>query len=207
MKKEIAKSSDDRAFDGLSNREMAAILFNIATVLREEGNVNPWRTAAYERGARALMGYPTEATAVLAEQKNVPFRRWQHIGKRLQRKIREMATVGELAQYRELLGTLPTHRQELMTLPGIGPRTADHLHRVLGVSTAAELVAAARDGRLRSVRGFGPRRVALLAAVGPPDAASRHLFSDQEVEAAVAGPDGAAMVTTDSPGISTTSPA
>jgi DNA polymerase (family 10) len=156
---------------------MAAILFNIATVLREEGNVNPFRTAAYERGARALMGYGTEAREVLTERDTVPFRRRQHIGKKLQAKIREMAKTGALDQYRDLLSAMPEHRRELMALPGIGPRTADNLHRMLGVSTAAELVRAARDGRLRSVRGFGPKRTAAIAAIEVAGAEVWNLFN------------------------------
>jgi DNA polymerase (family 10) len=156
---------------------MAAILFNIATVLREEGNVNPFRTAAYERGARALMGYREEARNVLAERDVVPFRRRQHIGKKLQAKICEMVKTGALDQYRELLAAMPEHRRELMSLPGIGPRTADYLNRTLGITTAAELVRAARDGRLRSVRGFGPKRTALIAALAAPGAEVWNLFN------------------------------
>jgi DNA polymerase/3'-5' exonuclease PolX len=114
------------------------------------------------------MGYATEARDVLAERKTVPFRRRQHIGKKLQAKIREMATTGILEQYRDLLAQMPEHRRELMTLPGVGPGTADRLYRTLGIATAAELVRAARDGRLRTVRGFGPKRTAILAALDIP---------------------------------------
>jgi DNA polymerase (family 10) len=163
--------------EGLSNREMAAIFFNIASVLRERGNENPWRTEAYERGARALMGYHTEARDILTERATVPFRKRQHIGKRLQAKIREMATSGELAQYQQLLNDMPEHRRELMRLPGIGPRTADFVHVTLGISTAVELVRAARQGRLEKVRGFGPRRIATLAGVNLPGADVPNLFS------------------------------
>jgi DNA polymerase (family 10) len=162
---------------GLSNREMAALLFNIATVLREEGNLNPYRTAAYERGARALMGYTTEARDILTERKTVPFRRRLHIGKKLQAKIREMAKTGALDQYQDMLAQMPVYRRELMTLPGIGPRTADHLYRALGVATAAEAVRAARDGRLRSVSGFGPKRTAAIASVEIPGAEVWNLFN------------------------------
>ena len=66
--------------DALSNKEMAALLFNIATVLRDNGNANPWRTRAYERAARALMGLRTEAAQTLSEsgsepKSRLPFRR------------------------------------------------------------------------------------------------------------------------------------
>ncbi len=47
------KSEKQTDISEYSNRDMAAVLFNIATVLRQNGNTNPFRTAAYERGARA----------------------------------------------------------------------------------------------------------------------------------------------------------
>lgn len=157
----------------LTNREMASILFNIATVLRREGNVNPFRTAAYERGARALMGYGEEVGDVLREgAAQVPFRPWQHIGKKLQAKMREMAETGALDQYADLLAVLPAHQRSLMTIPGIGPKTADAVYETLGITTAADLVRAARDGRLRRVKGFGEKRTSSVAALPLPEGAA-----------------------------------
>jgi DNA polymerase (family 10) len=149
----------------MSNRDMASVLFNIATVLKQTGNVNPYRTAAYERGARALMGLRREARDVLAASERIPFRRRQHIGVRLQSKIHEMTATGELDQYQDLLAQLPSHQRELMTVPGIGPKLADVLHTELDVSTASDLVRAARDGRLHRVRGFGAKRIAQIAVI------------------------------------------
>lgn len=154
----------------MNNREMAALLFNIATVLRSQGNVNPFRTAAYERGARALMGLADEAAQVLETEEAVPFRRRQHIGSKLQAKIREMAKTGALEQYARMLGDLPPHIASLMDVPGVGPKTAEHVHQALGLETAADLVRAARDGRLRTVWGFGPRRTEAIAALDLPGA-------------------------------------
>ena len=151
-----------------TNREMAAVLFNIATVLRQSGNENPFRTAAYERGARALMGLRREAKDVLSEQERVSFRRRQHIGTRLQSKIREMAETGALNQYQDLLAELPPHQRELMTVPGIGLKLADLLFSV-GIATADDLIRAARDRRLAQMRGFGLRRTAQIAALPLPE--------------------------------------
>ena len=158
----------------LSNKEMAALLFNIATVLRDQGNQNPWRTRAYERAARALMGLRIEAAQTLSEgdeNARVPFGKWQHIGKRLHAKIGEMVQKGSLAQFYEMLGELPAHQAALMTIPGIGPRTADRIYQTLGIASAPELFRAARNNDLLRVPGMGQKRVRAIAALAPKEAA------------------------------------
>lgn len=50
------------------------------------------------------------------------------------------------------------------TVPGMGAQTAARTHDELHIDTLTALAAAAADGRLASVRGLGPRRVAALRA-------------------------------------------
>ena len=148
-----ADFSSPPAVAPLTNKQMAALLFNIATVLRDQGNQNPWRTRAYERAARALMGLPAEAAQTIAgrDDKRVPFGAWQHIGKKLHAKIAEMVQSGSLAQFGELLGELPPHQAALMTVPGIGPRTADRIYQTLGIICVSDLF------QRRPKRRFAPR--------------------------------------------------
>jgi hypothetical protein len=48
----------------------------------------------------------------------------------------------------------------LISVPGIGRVFAGRLHDELGLETLADLEAAAHDGRLETVAGFGPKRLA-----------------------------------------------
>jgi Helix-hairpin-helix domain len=48
----------------------------------------------------------------------------------------------------------------LASAPGIGGVLANRLHEELGLETLADLEAAAHDGRLATVAGFGPKRLA-----------------------------------------------
>jgi hypothetical protein len=52
----------------------------------------------------------------------------------------------------------------LMTLPGIGARTAKKLHSELSIDTLEDLEEAANDGRLDQLKGFGSRRIAAVRA-------------------------------------------
>ena len=45
----------------------------------------------------------------------------------------------------------------LLRVPGIGPRNTERLFRELGISSVEELEQAAREGRIRALRGFGAK--------------------------------------------------
>ena len=152
---------------------MAATLFNIATLLRDRQD-NPYRIRAYENGARALMGRREEMVQALREaDKTLPHRKGI-LGERIQRKLKELAQTGRMDYVSELCADLPPHIGALMSVPGVGPRMADRLHRDLGVATPAALADAARSGRARQVWGVGKKRAGQWAQLS--------LFGEDECE-------------------------
>ena len=76
----------------------------------------------------------------------------------MQRKLKELAQTGEMTYFAELCADLPPYMLALMSVPGIGPRTARRLHETLGIETPEQLFEAAQAGRLRQLWGFGPKR-------------------------------------------------
>lgn len=147
----------------MTNREMAATLFNIATILRDRQD-NPYRIRAYVNGARALMRRDSDdmVAALQTADKTLPHPKGV-LGDKLQRKLKDLAGTGQMPFFDELCEDLPLYMAALMRVPGVGPRTAQHLHDALGIETPEQLLAAARQGRLRSVWGFGPKREAQFA--------------------------------------------
>ncbi len=146
-----------------SNRELAAALFNVATLLRDRGE-NPYRVRAYQRGARSLMRRASDPLAPALKESKRPLPHPRYVlGERLQKRLREMVTTGDLALLDELCAGLPEHIGALMRVPGIGPRLAQRLHDTLGITTPEQFHAAARAGRLQDVWGIGPRREAQYA--------------------------------------------
>ncbi len=147
----------------MTNRKMAATLFNIATLLRDRED-NPYRVRAYINGARALMRRDADdlVGALRTAEKTLPHPKGI-LGDKLQRKLQELALTGDMAFFDELCADLPPHMGALMRVPGIGPRTAQRLHDALGISTPEQLVEAARLGRLKPLWGFGPKRQAQFA--------------------------------------------
>ena len=79
------------------------------------------------------------------------------MGPSIARGIRELITRGRLPMLDRLRGAADSVAL-LMTVPGIGPRLALRLHD-LGIQTLEDLEAAAHDGRLEQVAGFGVTRL------------------------------------------------
>ena len=70
-------------------------------------------------------------------------------------KMREILETGELTLLRELTQTTPKTLIALLRIPGLGPKRARLIHNTLGVKTLDDLENAAREGRLRGIKGIG----------------------------------------------------
>lgn len=142
----------------MNNREIAAVLFNISTILSESRG-NPYRIRAYRRAARNILrvGHALSERAMAGEALGIPF-----LGKRLTQKITQMARDGHCDFYDELCGDLPASEQALLKVPGIGPKLANRIAKELSASDAQELVARAASRGLQQVWGIGPKRSAAI---------------------------------------------
>jgi DNA polymerase (family 10) len=143
----------------MTNREIAHILFNIATLL-ELGEGNPYRIRAYRRAARGILRLDAEARDLLAAGRELPL---PGLGKRLRAKIGQLVEGGRLAFYEELIAEQHPAIQALMQVPTVGPKTAMRLFTELHLTSPEALLFAARRGRVRELWGFGERREKALA--------------------------------------------
>jgi DNA polymerase (family 10) len=142
-----------------TNQEAAGAVFAVAALLESQG-ANPYRVRAYRRAAIGLMRLP-EAMVRYTDEKGELALPW--LGPSLRRRLGELATSGQLGIQLEILAALPRAQRELLSVPGVGPKTARRLQRELGVRSVSGLVRAATRGRIRALRGFGPRREQRLA--------------------------------------------
>src|SRR6185369_12602829 len=84
------------------------------------------------------------------------------IGKDLAARIHEIAETGDADYHRELVAEFPPTVLDLLHLQGVGPKTVAMLYRELGIRTLDDLELAARDGRVRAIRGMGAKKEALI---------------------------------------------
>ncbi|MEW5847283.1 MAG: PHP domain-containing protein [Myxococcota bacterium] len=134
-------------------QEVAEALEQVAALMEFAGE-NPYRARAYQRGAQAVRGLGGELGQRLQQGTLTEL---PGIGKGLQAVIQVLAAGGEPASLTALKQHTPPGVLEVARLKGVGARKARLLHDALGIAGLKDLEAAARDGRLLSVKGFGPR--------------------------------------------------
>ena len=84
------------------------------------------------------------------------------IGKDIAAKIAELTATGTMRYHQELLQEFPPTILDMLHLQGVGPKTVAMLYRELGLKTLEDLQAAARDGRLRDLKGMGAKKEAQI---------------------------------------------
>ena len=159
---------------------MAQVLGDIADLLEIKGE-NAFKIRAYRAGADTIKAWGDP----VALMDDAQLRALPGIGKDLAGKIRELAGTGTCGYHRDLLQEFPSTILDLLRLQGVGPKTVAVLYGSLNIRTVEELADAARNGRLRALKGMGPGKEALiLKAIDERQKDSgRHLLADTAANA------------------------
>src|SRR3954467_7785181 len=141
----------------MDNLAIARVLAEIGDLLEIKGE-NPFKIRAY-RNASETVAHETGRVASLtaAERGALP-----GIGKDIAAKIGELADTGVMPYHQALLQEFPPTILDLLNLQGVGPKTVARLYADLGIRTLADLEQAARDGRIRAMKGMGAKKEALI---------------------------------------------
>lgn len=140
------------------NHDVAGRLEEAARLLREQG-ADPHRVNAYRRAAMTVRDSAEPVDEVFRHKGLDGLKALRGVGDTIARAIRELLVHGRLPMLDRLRGESdPVSLLE--SVPGIGGRFAERLHDELGLETLADLEAAAHDGRLDTIAGFGEKRLA-----------------------------------------------
>jgi DNA polymerase (family 10) len=164
----------------VDNRPIAQVLAEIADLL-EIKDANAFKIRAYRTAAETIAAFPDPIARLDEKQlRDIP-----GIGKDLAARIRELADTGTCAYHQELLQEFPQTVLDLLRLQGVGPKTVALLYSALNIHSVEALAAAAREGRLRGLKGMGAKKEALiLKAIEEREKdAGRHLLSDTSATA------------------------
>ena len=141
----------------MDNLAIARVLGEIGDLL-EIKNENPFKIRAYRNAADTIthLGDPV-ASLPAPERLRLP-----GVGKDLAAKIAELIDTGVCQYHQELLQEFPPTVLDLLRLQGVGPKTVALLYYTLGIKSLDDLESAARDGRIRELKGMGAKKEALI---------------------------------------------
>jgi len=159
-----------------SNQQVARVFRDIADAMEVLGE-NRFKIQAYARAADTIDELPVSVYTYLQTKTldKIP-----GVGVGLAAQITELLTSGVLQLREHLREQVPDGVLQIMRVPGVGPKTALRLYREQHIADLAALEDAARNGRLRTIKGFGPKLEArvLEGLEGRDQSAPRSLLGD-----------------------------
>jgi DNA polymerase (family 10) len=146
----------------LSNGEIAQLIDLLGDLYEIDGAV-VYRVLAYRKAAASMRETPESVWRLSEEGKLTQL---DGIGDTIAAKVRELRETGGLVSLEKLRAKLPESLVDIKRLPGVGAKTAKRIYDELGISTIAELEAAATAGTLRGHAGIAEKKEqAILEAI------------------------------------------
>jgi len=137
----------------MNNRQLADTFTLIADLLEIKGEII-YKTLAYRKAAESLMGLGREASEYWKDGKlqEIP-----GVGKAIAEKIDELLSTGKLEFLEKIKKEVPQELAMWLPVPSLGPKKIAMIWRTLGITTLAQLEAAAKEGKLRDLPGMGAK--------------------------------------------------
>ena len=139
----------------MGSADVAKILEEMGTLLEIRGE-NPFRCRAYHTAAQAVRAVNEDLAEMISAGtlSQVP-----GLGANMVEKITRLVTTGQLPAYEELKNETPPGLQNLMRIPGLGPKKVFALYKTLGISSLDSLKKAVESGALEGMKGYGPKTI------------------------------------------------
>jgi len=135
------------------NAELAAQFDLLADLMEIQGR-DMFRVTAYRKAATRIRETSSSVAQLALDGRA---KELQGIGKTIEEKIVQAIETGEPEALTKRKSEVPPEVATFIRLPGLGPKTARKLWQDLGITTVADLRAAAEAHELRSVAGIGPK--------------------------------------------------
>jgi len=161
----------------VDRREAARVLREVGALLQLKGE-DPFKTRAYETAAARIEELTEERFAELVQGQKLD--ELPGVGEAISKKLLALCESGRLPYLDELRAEFPPGMLDLLRVPDLGPKKAAALWRELKVGSIDELAQACRDGRVRSLKGFGAKTESrlLLNIASMPDGDGRRPLGD-----------------------------
>ena len=144
-----------------ANAQVSQVLYQIGEVLTIKED--RFRSRAFNTAAQRIVSL-TEDISKIRDRgalQEIP-----GVGKGIAAVIEEILENGGSKVLEELEASLPPGIREMMRLEGVGPKKAVRLQKALDIASINDLEKAAKEGRIRGLKGFGEKTEAnILEAI------------------------------------------
>jgi DNA polymerase (family 10) len=142
----------------VDNQQIVNILNEMARGL-EFLDENPFKVRAYRKAAQSIEALDISVSELVAQGKISGI---DGVGKAIAAKIEAWEKYGDFSALEEIRSQTPQGLDELLKVPGLGPKRIKSLHQDLGINTVDELSAANKQGRLSVIKGFSGKGIIKL---------------------------------------------
>jgi DNA polymerase (family 10) len=165
----------------MTNAALSAIFRQMADVMEILGE-DRFRINSYRTVARVIEESGTDVAALL---ESGDLAKTPGIGKSSLAKIEEFVKTGQIQAHQELLARVPRALLDLLTIPGVGPKSVKTLYEHLHISSIPELKKAIEDKTIETLPGFGAKKAAaILRGIEFLEKATGRIRLDQAIVAA-----------------------
>ncbi len=115
---------------------------------------NPFKSRAFQNAARVVGSLDGDLETLVRENK---LKGTPGLGESLLRDVTELVTTGNLKAYDELKAEIPAGLQQMLRIPGLGPKRIKQIHDALGIATITDLEAACQANKIAALPGMGKK--------------------------------------------------
>ena len=141
----------------MENSEFAKIFWDLALLL-ELNEDNVFKIRAYQRAAQFAENYLGSIEKVHQDGGIKTLQNLPGIGQHIAEKIEEYLKTGKVLSREKLLKKFPPKFLEILSVQGMGPKTAILLRKKLNIDSVEKLGKAAKAGKLKGLPGLGEKK-------------------------------------------------
>jgi len=138
----------------MDNKQIARILRETAQLLEIDGAIIG-RYRSYEKAAELIDSLPESIEQLVKEPEKL--KELPGIGDRMVEHLEEIVKTGDYALRKKLLKKYPATILDILQLQSLGPKKVALLFKKFKTSTVEDVEKIAKEGKLRSLEGFGEK--------------------------------------------------
>src|SRR6056297_20870 len=137
-----------------SNKEISELLSEYTDLMKIMGE-NKYRIRAYDNAARIVSDRSIDIEKLAKENR---LEEIKGIGQGIAKTIKDIFIDGYCQPLDELKKELPPGFEDLLNIPGLGPKTAQKFLDELDIKNIEELKKALKNEEIRKLKGMGPKK-------------------------------------------------